>query len=135
MEINPDILKALEDERNQRLNKTWNKLDNGSKLNRLIHYCDVYSIENEFNDEIKETLLKFLKDGFKSHLFEKSTSVEYNMNEKKIVNIPHLNYNGKTKTFEIIKLTKSNKLAKPKTRTAVERHVSRSKDKNGKSKS
>jgi len=133
--MNPEILKALDAERNQRLSKSWNKLDNGSKLNRLIHFCDNYALENELTDEIKETLLKFLKQSFKLQVFDKSISVDYNINEKKIVNIPHLNYNNKTKTFEIIKTNKSSKIPKPKTRTAVERHVSRSKEKNIKPKS
>lgn len=133
--MDPNILKALDAERDQRLHKSWNKLDNGSKLNRLIHFCDSYSLENEYDEDKKKSLMKFLKANFKLNLFDKSTSIDYNVDEKKIINIPHLNYNESKKTFEIIKTTKSSKLPKPKTRTAVERHVSRSKEKNLKTKS
>ena len=83
-------------------NKPWNKLENGSKIEKLNVYAEKHGKDKNYS--VKE--IKLLKIYFKDcvlhkNKLNKSKEILYDKENGIILNIPGLNYNNSSKSFTI----------------------------------
>ena len=125
------IIDAVEKEKNARFQKTWTKLDKGSKLNRLTLFIENEAMEKELCEDGKKKLKKLLFHVCENGSLNKVNDVEYGDESYEIISIKNLVYdeNKKSYSFNLPK-----KVVKPiaKSKSKVDRHFSRSKENKGK---
>ena len=59
-----ELIKVIENEKNNRFNKSWTKLDKGSKLNRLLIFIREEKEENNLSENESKKLKKILFHSF-----------------------------------------------------------------------
>ena len=94
--------------------KNWNKLDLGSKTNRMKLFINSKSLELKLNKNQKKQLEKLLIDNLKNNKLNKNSDVIYNIEECNIEEIKILSFNEETKIFEILKKDTKKKPSKSK---------------------
>ena len=121
-----ELLNAVEEEKENRFQKQWTKLDKGTKLNRLTLFIEEQSKINELNEDEIRLLKKLLFRLCQNGSFNKSGEIDYSEETYQIINIKNLKYdeNKKKYSFDLPKKT-----IKPssKSKSNIDRHFSRSK--------
>tara|TARA_Y100000389_G_scaffold165969_1_gene170367 strand:- start:12082 stop:12468 length:387 start_codon:yes stop_codon:yes gene_type:complete len=121
------IIDAVEKEKDNRFQKTWTKLDKGSKLNRLTFFIESEVENKELSKDNQKKLKKLLFHVCENGSLNKVNDVEYNEEICEIVGIKNLIYdeNKKSYSFNLPK-----KVVKPtaKSKSKIDRHFSRSKE-------
>ena len=121
------LLDAVEKEKNNRFQKSWTKLDKGTKLNRLLLFIKAESEKNSLTESETKSLKKLLFHRCETNSFNKSGDVDYSNETYKIITIKHLQYNQETKSYSF---NYPKKTVKPisKSKSNIDRHFSRSKE-------
>jgi len=121
------IIEVVEKEKDNRFQKTWTKLDKGSKLNRLTLFIESEVENKELSKDNQKKLKKLLFHVCENGSLNKVNDVEYNEEICEIVGIKNLIYdeNKKSYSFNLPK-----KVVKPtaKSKSKIDRHFSRSKE-------
>tara|TARA_B100000035_G_scaffold296437_1_gene288364 strand:+ start:197 stop:673 length:477 start_codon:yes stop_codon:yes gene_type:complete len=94
--------------------KNWNKLDLGSKTNRMKLFINSKSLELNLNKNQKKQLEKLLIDNLKNNKLNKNSDVIYNLEDCIIEEIKILSFDEETKIFEILKKDTKKKPSKSK---------------------
>tara|TARA_B100001063_G_C16463905_1_gene404500 strand:- start:234 stop:623 length:390 start_codon:yes stop_codon:yes gene_type:complete len=121
-----DIINAVEKEKNNRFQKSWTKLDKGSKLNRLSLFIEKECEDKDLSEDGKKKLKKLLFHVCENCSLNKANDVEYSDETYEIINIKNLIYDEDKKSYSF-NLPK--KVVKPtaKSKSKIDRHFSRSK--------
>ena len=103
------------------------KLDKGSKLNRLTLFIEKESEDKDLSGEGKKKLKKLLFHVCDNGSLNKVNDVEYSEETYEIINIKNLIYDEDKKSYSF-NLPK--KVVKPiaKSKSKIDRHLSRSKE-------
>ena len=122
-----ELLNAVENEKNNRFQKPWTKLDKGSKLNRLSLFIKEQSQINELKENEIKKLKKLLFHLCENGSLNKSGDIEYSDENYHILSIKNLKYDKDRKNYSY-NLPK--KTIKPitKSKSNIDRHFSRSKE-------
>lgn len=122
-----DIIDAVEKEKNNRFQKSWVKLDKGSKLNRLSLFIEKESEDKELSEDSQKKLKKLLFHVCENGSLNKVNDVEYSDETYEIISIKNLIYDEDKKSYSF-NLPK--KVLKPtaKSKSKIDRHFSRSKE-------
>ena len=122
-----DIINAVEKEKNNRFQKSWTKLDKGSKLNRLSLFIEKECEDKDLSEDGKKKLKKLLFHVCENGSLNKVNDVEYSDETYEIVSIKNLIYDEDKKSYSF-NLPK--KVVKPtaKSKSKIDRHFSRSKE-------
>jgi hypothetical protein len=99
--------KFLEDNKLHNQYDNWNKIDNFSKLKKLLDYTEVYVRHNELTDSESELLKTFFKDCIQNKQLTRVKDVVYDKEAKIIKDIPPLIYDKITRTFTLKNIEKS----------------------------
>ena len=122
-----EIIDAVEKEKDNRFQKSWTKLDKGSKLNRLSLFIEKECEDKNLNEDSKKKLKKLLFHVCENGLLNKVNDVEYSDETYEIISIKNLIYDEDKKSYSF-NLPK--KAVKPtaKSKSKIDRHFSRSKE-------
>ncbi len=123
-----ELLKGIEKEKEERFQKTWSKLDKGSKLNRIHLFIKTEKINKELNDSQEKQLKILLLRIFESGGLNKTADVDYSQETYQIETIKNLNFNEETNKYDFVSQVKKKKTEGGKSKSNVERHFSRSKE-------
>ena len=121
-----DIFQEIEKEKEERFKKSWSKLDEGSKLNRLSIFIKMQKSESEFSDSVEKQLKDLLYRLCESGALNKINEIEYCNEKFQIMKIKNLEFNDSTGKYEYKKLEKK-KTNISKSKSNIEKHLSRSK--------
>ena len=121
------LIFAIENEKNNRFNKIWTKLDKGSKLNRISKYIENETNKNNLNDEEKQLLHKLLIYLCENGSLNKIGDVHYCNEKLQILNIKNLKYDEQNKKYSF-NLPKKTIKPTSKSKSNIDRHFSRSKE-------
>ena len=123
-----NIFQEIEKEKEERFKKSWSKLDKGSKLNRISLFIKMKKSELELDDSLEKQLKVLLYRLCESGSLNKVNEIEYCDETFKILEIKNLEFNESLQKFEFKKLEKK-KINVSKSKTNIEKHLSRSKTK------
>ena len=128
METKVTIVKLIEEESQNRFNKSWIKLDKGSKINRIFLFIKKEKIKNELTDteelRLKELLLKLLD----SNCLNKNSNIEYSETQAEILKIKELKYISETKIYSH-SIKKKKKTDVSRSKSKIEKQFNKNKDK------
>ena len=96
-----DINKMIDAEKDKKYNQTWTRLDNGSKLNRLLLYSEKCKEEYELSDNEHKKLQKLLISAVNKNKFSKISEINYDKDNGNITEIKVLQFNEDTRTFNL----------------------------------
>ena len=96
-----DINKMIDAEKDKKYNQTWTRLDNGSKLNRLLLYSEKCKEEYELSDNEHKKLQKLLISAVNKNKFSKISEINYDKDNGNITEIKVLHFNEDTRTFNL----------------------------------
>mgnify|MGYP005996239205 CR=1 FL=1 len=122
-----NVSELIAKEKQERFSKPWSKLDKGTKMNRLHLFIKKQKINNELNDDEEKQLKILLIRLFESGNLNKSTDIEYSIEDKEILNIKNLEFDGKKK-YKFIIGSKKKKVDGGKSKSNIDRHFNRSKE-------
>uniref|UniRef100_A0A6C0BRK9 Uncharacterized protein n=1 Tax=viral metagenome TaxID=1070528 RepID=A0A6C0BRK9_9ZZZZ len=91
----------LEKEKETNKSQPWNKLNKKNKVEKIIHYCNVFSEENSFSESNNEELQRYLLKALDNKKFTKIKDINYNKEDGVIKDIPGLFFDKKKKIFTI----------------------------------
>ena len=86
-ESDEQIKELLEKEKEEIYKQSWNKLDNGLKINRLKKFVENEKLEKNLSDEKEQQLTKILISACRSNKLNKNTDVVYDKDSCQITNI------------------------------------------------
>tara|TARA_B100002051_G_C16686191_1_gene612746 strand:- start:454 stop:966 length:513 start_codon:yes stop_codon:yes gene_type:complete len=113
-ESDEQIKELLEKEKEEIYKQSWNKLDNGLKINRLKKFIENETIEKGLSDEKTQQLTKILIGACRSNKLNKNTDVVYDKDSCQITNIRILKYEKNKYHLEIADVKKSKPSGKSK---------------------
>ena len=106
-DMNPsNIDELLENEKTHNNNDSWNKLDNISKKLLLQSYADKYGLDNNLTGKEIEKLKSFFNDAIQKNKLKKTKEVQYNKDNRIILNIPSLFFNTVNRSFTLRNIEK-----------------------------
>ena len=106
-DMNPsNIDELLENEKMHNNNDSWNKLDNISKKQLLQSYADKYGLDNNLTVKEIENLKSFFNDAIQKNKLKKTKEVQYNKDNRIILNIPSLFFNTINRSFTLRNIEK-----------------------------
>ena len=105
-----NVNELIAKEKEERFNKPWSKLDKGTKINRLHLFIKKQKLNNELNEEQEKQLKILLMQLFESGNLNKSTDIDYSIEDKEILNIKNLEFDEKNKKYKFIIGSKKEKL-------------------------
>ena len=114
LESDEQIKELLEKEKEEIYKQSWNKLDNGLKINRLKKFIENEKLEKNLNDEKEQQLTKILISACRSNKLNKNTDVVYDKDSCQITNIRILKYEKNKYHLEIADVKKSKPSGKSK---------------------
>ena len=85
----------IDKEKEERFNKPWSKLDKGTKINRLHLFIKKQKINKNLNDDQEKQLKILLIQIFENGNLNKSSDIEYSVEDKEIINIKNLEFDEK----------------------------------------
>jgi len=95
-----DVLdQLLEKEKQHSSTKTWNKLDNTQKLQKLHAYAEKYGKEHKLPMKDVKTLKSFLSQHLHENKLQKTKEVIYNKDTREIISVPILHFSEETQRF------------------------------------
>ena len=121
------LLKGIDSEKKERFNKSWSKLDKGSKLNRIHLFIQSEKETKDLTEKQVKQLKLLLLRIFESGNLNKVSEINYSSETFEIESIKNLTYDEQSKQYEYIVQQKKKK-NNNKSKTNVERHFSRSKE-------
>jgi hypothetical protein len=80
----------LENEKQQNIKDTWNKLDKTVKIQKLTMYATKYCDENKSDLYDTDILIKFFKSSLENNKLQKKKDIVYDNDFHKIISIPSL---------------------------------------------
>jgi len=123
-----ELLKKIDQEKENRFKKQWTKLDRGSKLDRLLLFVKMEKIEKTLSDNDENQLKSLLIQIHASNLLNKSSEIDYDIDNSKIMHIHNLSFDTDQGKFFFQKPDKKPKKNISQTNTSnLERHFNRSK--------
>lgn len=123
-----ELLKKIDLEKENRFKKQWTKLDRGSKLDRLLLFVKIEKIEKTLSDSSENQLKSLLIQIHSSNLLNKSSEIEYDIENSKIIQIHNLSFDTGQGKYVFHKPEKKPKKNASQTNTSnMERHFNRSK--------
>ena len=112
-----------------RFKNPWSKLDKGTKLNRIGLFVKKEKIKNNLNNnqerQLKELLVRIIHSGG----LNKVSEISYSIEETEIKEIKHLNYDSEKNKYSYAIVNKNKKTDVSKSKSNIDRHFHRSKDK------
>ena len=96
-----DINKMVDDEKGKKYHQTWTRLDNGSKLNRLLLYSQKCKEDYELTDNEFKKLQKLLINAINKNKFSKISEINYDKENGIISDIKVLEFNEDTRLFNL----------------------------------
>ena len=124
-----ELLVQVDNEKNDRFQKPWTKLDKGTKLNRLSIFVKREQENNDLNDDEKLNLKKLLVHLCNNGSLNKSGDIDYSNELYEIVSIKNLKFDEKNKTYSF-EMPKKTIKPTSKSKSNIDRHFSRSKENN-----
>jgi uncharacterized protein YcbK (DUF882 family) len=91
----------LENEKKNIKTESWNKLDNGIKMQKLHIYAEHYGKENKLSTKDIRALKMFFNDCLAKNKLQKTKEINYEKNIGVIQNIPSLVFNNTSKNFTL----------------------------------
>ena len=85
----------------ERFARPWNKLEKGSKMNRILVFVKTQKDENELNETQTKELKNLLFKGCENSLFNKVTDVKYNQETGFIESFKNLEFNESSKKYKL----------------------------------
>ena len=79
----------------------WNKLEKGSKMNRILEFVKTQKDEHELNETQTKELKNLLFKGCENSLFNKVTDVKYNQETGFIESFKNLEFNESSKKYKL----------------------------------
>ncbi len=119
-----DIFQEIEKEKEERFKKSWSKLDKGSKLNRISLFIKIQKSELEFDDSVEKQLKDLLYRLCESGALNKVNEIEYCNETYQITKIKNLEFNNDKFEYKKVEKKKTNV---SKSKSNIEKHLSRSK--------
>ena len=80
---------------------SWNKLEKGMKLNRILLFIESEKLEKELSDQQTKELKNLLFRGCDTGLFNKQSDVKYNIEEGIIESFKNLEFNESSKKYKL----------------------------------
>ena len=117
-----EINKLIDLEKEKIYNQSWNKLDNGSKINRLKKYSLILKEEYNLNDNELYKLNKLLIVSCNKNKLNKNSDVIYDIDDAEISNIKILEFNEDIRVFSL-KINEVKSKPKNKSKTNIERFL------------
>ena len=117
-----EINKLIDLEKGKIYNQSWNKLDNGSKINRLKKYSLILKEEHNLNENELNKLYKLLIASCNKNKLNKNSDVIYDIDDTEITNIKILEFNEDIRVFSL-KINEVKSKAKNKSKTNIERFL------------
>ena len=99
--------KFLEDHKLHNQYDNWNKMDNSSKLRKLLNYTEIYVEHNKLTPTENEILKTFFKDCIQNKQLMRIKDVVYDKQSKEVKDIPPLLYDKPTQTFSLKNIDKA----------------------------
>ena len=101
-----NLEKFLEDNKANKQNEPWSKLDKTIKTKKLIQYTEEYAKKNNLTSEEETCLCAFLKDSLDRKKLQRVKDVEYDKLTGEIKDIPALQFNKATNHFTLKNIDK-----------------------------
>lgn len=79
----------------------WNKLEKGSKMNRILEFVKTQKDEHELNETQTKELKNLLFKGCENSLFNKVSDVKYNQETGFIESFKNLEFNESSKKYKL----------------------------------
>lgn len=124
------VLQKIDQEKENRFKKQWTKLDKGSKLNRLLLFVKMEKAEKNLSDNSENQLKTLLIQLHSTNLLNKTSEIEYDIENSTIINIHNLHFENDKYYFQKSEKTKTKGTKKNTSQTNtsnLERHFNRSK--------
>ena len=86
---------------NERFQMPWNKLEKGTKMNRLLIFIDSEKNNNNLSNEQTKKLKNLLFKACDDNMLNKITDVKYDIDSMIIESIKILEFNEETKQYKI----------------------------------
>lgn len=113
-ESDEQIKELLEKEKEDIYKQSWNKLDNGLKINRLKKFIENEKEEKNLSDEKEQQLTKILIGACRLNKLNKNTDVIYDKENCQITNIRILKYDKNKYHLEVVDVKKTKPSGKSK---------------------
>ena len=128
-ESDEEIKSLLIKEKKEIYKQTWNKLDNGMKINRLKEYINEEEKNKKLNGIQKENLRKLLMDALKGNRLTKNTDVNYSKEDGKIICIKHLKWNEEIEGYQLekVEIVKNKSSTVSKSKSNIDRFLTKKK--------
>jgi len=101
-----NLEKFLEDNKTNKQNEPWSKLDKTIKTKKLLQYTEEYAKKNNLTSEEESALYAFLKDSLDRKKLQRVKDVDYDKLTGEIKNIPALHFNKTTNHFTLKNIDK-----------------------------
>ena len=101
-----NLEKFLEDNKANKQNEPWSKLDKTVKTKKLIQYTEEYAKKNNLTSEETTGLCAFLKDSLDRKKLQRVKDVDYDKTTGEIKDIPALHFNKATNHFTLKNIDK-----------------------------
>ena len=98
--------KFLEAEKTSNGNEPWCKLNKTSKIKKLNEYVEIYSKENNLDNDEAKHLIAFLKDSLDKKRLSRVKDVVYDKTTGLVKDVPALAYNKSTRHFTLKNIDK-----------------------------
>ena len=125
-----EVFQKIDLEKENRFKKQWTKLDKGSKLNRILLFTKMEKADKNLSDTVENQLKTLLIQLHSTNLLNKTSDIEYDIENSKIIKIHNLIFENDKYCFQKPEKTKikGSKKNTSKTNTSnLERHFNRSK--------
>ena len=106
--------------------KSWNKLDNGLKINRLNKFIEMEKEKRKLSENNKNKLSKLLLNAHANNKLNKISDVKYDIEKGEIIEIKILLFDEETKKYSL-KIKESKPKTTTKSKTNIERLLSKKK--------
>ena len=117
-----EINKLIDIEKEKIYNQSWNKLDHGSKINRLKKYSLILKEDYNLNDNELNKLNKSFILYCNKNKLNKNSDVIYDIADAEISNIKILEFNEESRVFSL-KINEVKLKPKNKSKTNIERFL------------
>jgi len=98
---NYDINKLIDEEKKLIYNKSWNKLEQGLKINRFNLFIEELKLQHNLNNIQKMQLQELLIKACEKNKLNKNSEIIYDFENAKINEIKILEFNENTKIFSL----------------------------------
>ena len=106
--------------------KSWNKLDNGLKINRLHKFIETEKETRNLSENNKNKLSKLLLNAHSNNKLNKISDVKYDVDKGEIIEIKILLFDKETKKYSL-KIKENKPKTTTKSKTNIERLLSKKK--------